>query len=162
MQESPDNRADLLKVESEGAAMAPSLSQAAANRSAAFSARSTAGALERAIMQFVAKVRRDFPSEIAEDPRAFKRHVVGLIRAGLPPRPGRPRDPRTDAACEMVAQGKSVSEVLKAQIPDFEKLDTYTQMLAKKGLYQALGRRRRERKRPPDKSRRKRRRVSQR
>ena len=38
----------------------------------------------------------------------------------------------------MVRQGKSVPEVLRAQVSDFEKLDTYGRYLVEKALRQGL------------------------
>jgi len=58
--------------------------------------------LEQTIQHFGDRLRRDFAGEIARDPAAFKKRVVRLIRRELPPRPGRPNDPRLDAAVRRV------------------------------------------------------------
>jgi hypothetical protein len=44
----------------------------------------------------------------------------------------------------MVEQGKTVKDVLRLQIPDFDKLDTYGCYLAEKGLRAAIARRRKQ------------------
>jgi hypothetical protein len=81
---------------------------------------------------------------VARGPSTFKKQVVRLLRRELPPRPGRPNDPRLDAAVRLVEQGKSVRQVLRLQIPGFEHLDFYGRYLAEKGLRAALARRRRK------------------
>ena len=98
--------------------------------------------LERFIHDFTGHVHREFASEIACDPRAFKASVLRLIRKQLPPRRGRPNDPRLDAAVQMAQQGMTVREVLRSQIEGFDKLDTYGRYLADKGLRAAIARRR--------------------
>jgi len=99
--------------------------------------------LERAIRQFGDRLKRDFGEEMARAPSSFKKQVVRLIRRELPLRRGRPNDPRLDAAVQMVAQGKSVKDVLRSQIPNFEGMDTYSRYLAEKGLRTAIARRHR-------------------
>ena len=98
--------------------------------------------LERFIHDFTARVRREFASEIARDPKAFKTSVLRLVRKQLPPRRGRPNDPRIDAAVQMLQQGNTVKEVLRTQVPGFDQLDTYGRYLADKGLRTAIARRR--------------------
>jgi len=73
----------------------------------------------------------------------FKKNVIRLVRRELPPRRGRPKDPRLDAAARMVAQGKSVKDILRSQIPNFDEMDTYSRYLAEKGLRASLSRRKR-------------------
>jgi hypothetical protein len=101
--------------------------------------------LEEAIRQFGNRLKRDFGGELARDPTIFKKQVVRLIRRELPPRPGRPNDPRLDAAVRMLEQGKSSKDVLRSQIPNFDEMDTYGRYLAEKGLRAALARRRESR-----------------
>ena len=91
---------------------------------------------------FASFLKVHFAQEIDRDPRTFKKIVLRLVRRGLPPRRGRPNDPRLDAAALMVAQGKSVKDVLRTQVQDFEKMDTYSRYLAEKGLRTAIARRR--------------------
>ena len=95
------------------------------------------------VRDFVQQLRRNHASDIARDARGFKKQVVTLIRRELPPRRGRPNDPRIDAALEMIQQGKSMKEILRCQIPDFQQMDTYGRYLAEKGLRTAIARRRR-------------------
>ena len=97
--------------------------------------------VEQTISQFASRLRSRFHDQIARDAREFKKLVLRLIRRGLPPRPGRPNDPRLDAACRMIRQGKTVKQVLWLQIPDFDRLDTYGRYLAEKGLRAAIARR---------------------
>jgi len=99
--------------------------------------------LEELVRHFAKRVKHDCAEEISRNPAAFKKLVVKLVRRELPPRPGRPNDPRLDAAAHMVQQGKSVKDVLSSQIVGFERLDTYGRYLAEKGLRSALARRRR-------------------
>lgn len=97
---------------------------------------------EQTISQFVLSLRSRFQDQIDRDPRAFKKQVIRLIRQELPPRRGRPNDPRIDAAVRMVQQGRPVKDVLRSQIPGFDRLDTYGRYLAEKGLRAAIARRR--------------------
>ena len=97
--------------------------------------------LEQTLRKFAARLRSDFADEIARDPAGFKKHVLKLIRRQLPPRPGRPNDPRIDAALIMVSQGKSLKQVLRSQVPGFDQMDTYSRYLAEKGLRTAIARR---------------------
>ena len=98
--------------------------------------------LAEIVRNFVSALRQDFSREINRDARDFKKQVLRLVRLGLPPRRGRPCDPRVDAALAMVKRRNSIKEVLRRQIPNFDHLDTYTRYLAEKGLRQALARRR--------------------
>ena len=97
--------------------------------------------LEQVISQFAARLTENFADQISPDPSAFKKRVLRLMRRALPPRPGRPNDPRLDAACRMIQQGNTVKQVLQVQVPDFDRLDTYGSYLAEKGLRAALARR---------------------
>lgn len=97
--------------------------------------------IEQAISQFASKLRSRFQVQIARDARGFKKLFIRLIRRELPPRPGRPNDPRIDAAVRMVQQGRTVKDVLRAQVPGFDALDTYGRYLAEKGLRAAIARR---------------------
>jgi hypothetical protein len=99
--------------------------------------------LEQAIRQFGNRLKREFAEEMTRTPAIFKKQVVRLIRQELPPRRGRPNDPRLDAAVKMVEKGKPLKDVLRLQIPGFDVLDTYSRYLAEKGLRAALSRRRR-------------------
>lgn len=98
--------------------------------------------LEAATRDFTARLKRDFAKEIASNPRDFKDQVLRLVRRTLPPKRGRPNDPRIDTAMRMIEQGNTVNKVLRSQITDFEKLDIYGRYLAEKGLRSAIARRR--------------------
>jgi hypothetical protein len=100
------------------------------------------GSLEAATRDFSDRLKRDFSQEIARNPRDFKKQVLRLMRQELPPRRGRPGSPQIEAALAMLRQGKTVREILRAQIRGFDQLDTYGRMLAEKALRQSLSRRR--------------------
>ncbi len=105
-------------------------------------------ALNQIVQQFSAKMERQFAKEIGRDPAGFKKQVIRLIRRELPPKPGRPNDPRLVASVRIVREGKSVKDVLQSQIPGFDNMDTYGRYLAEKGLRAAIARRRRMISRP--------------
>src|SRR5258708_5068764 len=90
--------------------------------------------LEQTVRKFASRLRSDFAEEITRDPAGFRKQVIRLMRRELPPRPGRPNDPRVDVALVMISQGKSVKQVLRRQIPGFDQMDTYSRYLAEKGL----------------------------
>jgi hypothetical protein len=98
--------------------------------------------IEQTISEFVSELRSRFREQSERDPAGFKKQVVKLVRRHLPPRPGRPNDPRIDSAVQMVQQGSTVKEVLYSQIPGFKNLDSYGRYLAEKGLRTAIARRR--------------------
>ena len=100
--------------------------------------------LELLARDFAARLQRTFPQRIAQDPRAFKKAVLRCVRKELPPRRGRPNDPRIDAAVRMIESGKSARDVLRVQVPGFSQLDTYGRYLAEKGLRAAVSRRRKQ------------------
>jgi hypothetical protein len=99
--------------------------------------------LFRVCAAFTETLRREpeFAEAIKADLRGFRTALLQALRAQLRLRRGRRSDPRLDRACELLKQGASLQEVLRSQIPEFEKLDTYTQYLAAKGLRQAAARR---------------------
>ena len=97
--------------------------------------------LQQSIRDFGAQLRHQFGNEISLDAAGFKKKVLRLVRQALPPRPGRPNDPQIDSAVRLVQQGKTVKQVLRLQIPGFDKLDTYGRYLAEKGLRAAITRR---------------------
>ena len=101
--------------------------------------------LEALTRDFTEQLRREFAQEITSDPKAFKTYLIRLVRRTLPPGRGRPNDPRIDTAMQMIEQGRTIKEVLRSQIRDFEKLDTYGRYLAEKGLRAAIARRRKRR-----------------
>jgi hypothetical protein len=100
--------------------------------------------LDTITRKFTDQLRHDFAYDIARDPKTFKNLVIQLVRRQLPPRQGRPNDPWLDTAARMIEQGKSIKEVLRAQLPGFDRLDDYGRYLAEKGLRAALARRRRK------------------
>ena len=97
--------------------------------------------LHDGIEKFAAQLTKKFALEIALDASRFEKQVLRLVRRGLPPRRGRPNNPRIDAAVRMVQQGKTIKDILRLQIPGFDGLDTYGRYLAEKGLRSAIARR---------------------
>lgn len=97
--------------------------------------------LEPAVRGFVESLRRNFAGELVRDPREFKKRVLRLIRRELPLKKGRPPSPEIEAALTMLRQGKSVRDVLRAQISGFDEFDVYGRYLAEKAFRQALVRR---------------------
>jgi hypothetical protein len=87
--------------------------------------------------KFADRLKKVFSAEISQNAVNFKKSVVRLIRP-LPPRPGRRNDPRIDAAILLLKQGKTLRDVLRIQIPGFEQMDPYTQILADRGLRKSL------------------------
>jgi hypothetical protein len=59
------------------------------------------------VRKFVEELRTHFRSEIEHDPRLFKGKVLRMLKASLPPGPGRPRAELVSLAAKMRAQGKS-------------------------------------------------------
>lgn len=111
--------------------------------------------LAHAVVGFTGTLKRNpvFKEAIQADCGAFRAALLVLMRRQFPLKRGPRPDPLLDAACRMAAQGKSVPDVLREQIRDWEKLDPYTRLLASKGLHAAYRRRYPRKSRP--KSRRK-------
>jgi hypothetical protein len=74
--------------------------------------------------QFAALLRIEFASEIEKDPRRFKRLVLGLLKAELPPRPGRPPSEAVTRAIEMLEQGKSWRKIYSKCLPPTSSQDS--------------------------------------
>jgi len=98
--------------------------------------------LKKMLHEFALQLKSHFSEAITRDPSGFKKQVVRLIRRELPPRRGRPNDPRIDAAFFSIHHGKSVRDVLRSQIAGFDTIDAYSRYLAEKSLRAALARRR--------------------
>ena len=97
---------------------------------------------EQDVDKLTEHLRKEHADEIARDPHGFKKRILRRLRRGLPPRRGRPTRPEIEAALAMRRQGKSVGEILRAQVTGFNQLDTCGRMLAEKALRQGLARRR--------------------
>jgi hypothetical protein len=93
-------------------------------------------ALERTVKDFTDQLSQKHAAEIARNPREFKQQVLKLIRRTLPPKRGRPASPQIEAALAMLREGKSVRNILRAQIAGFDHLDPYTRYLAEKAIRQ--------------------------
>jgi hypothetical protein len=70
--------------------------------------------LHATIRKFSRRLRHEFASEIERDARGFKERAVRLLKASLPPRPGRPSTEVVTRAAEMKAQGKGWAEIYAA------------------------------------------------
>ena len=73
--------------------------------------------LERTVQDFAVKLCSQFGSEIERDASGFKRQVVSLLGAALPPGPGRPRSEAITRAIDLLAQGKSWQQIYAACLP---------------------------------------------
>jgi len=87
---------------------------------------------------FTKSLRHDYAPEVARDARVFKRRVVELVRRGLPPGPGHPRDDVVTRAVELRAQHKSWCYVYRQCIPGFSHLSDEIQQLARIRLRSAV------------------------
>ena len=94
----------------------------------------SAQTLEQTVRRFRLEIRNRFRDQIARDAQRFKKLIIHLVRWQLPPQPGRPPDPQIDAAVRLVQQGRTVKAVLRLQIPDFDRLDTFGRYLTEKAL----------------------------
>lgn len=99
----------------------------------------------------LAALTAGFSQTLRDDPKlqsaieahlpAFRFDLLALMRADFHLRRGRHSKPRIDEACHMFDQGKTVPQILRVQIPDWDKRDEYSRYLDEKGLNQALRRR---------------------
>ncbi len=96
--------------------------------------------LARLCGRFVTRLRRD--RELAEaargDPATFRAALVKVVRSLFP--------------VQLVSEGRSIGDVLREQVKDWDRQDSYARYLASKGLRQAVKRRRREHRSTPGKS----------
>jgi hypothetical protein len=96
---------------------------------------------EASAREFALFLKTHFAQEIARDARGFKKLVLRLIRRELPPKRGRPNNPLLDDAVRMVTEGRSVKDVLRLQVHDFERMDAYGRYLVDRGMRAAIARR---------------------
>lgn len=73
--------------------------------------------LSGVVRKFAARLRRDFRTDIEQDPRAFKARAVGLLRRNLPPQRGRPCCDPVTCAFRLRARKKPWPEVYRACLP---------------------------------------------
>jgi hypothetical protein len=73
--------------------------------------------LHATIQKFSRRLRHEFATEIERDARGFKDRAVRLLKASLPPRPGRPSTEAVTHATEMKALGKGWAEIYAACLP---------------------------------------------
>jgi hypothetical protein len=64
------------------------------------------------------RLRRDFADQAQRDPSRFKRLVLRLLKAELPPKPARPRLNHINLALAMRQEGKSWRMVYTGCLPD--------------------------------------------
>jgi hypothetical protein len=103
--------------------------------------------LEKTIRAFALRLKRDFAAELARDARAFKRRCVHLLRADLPPGPGRPLERSVTLALTMRDQGKDWREIYPLCIENCAALDPPSRQLAQHRLRDSCRARRNTRKR---------------
>ena len=73
--------------------------------------------LPTTIQRFARRLRREFRREIERDAHEFKRHLVRLLKAELPPGPGRPRTEPVTHAAEMLAEGRTWRQIYAECLP---------------------------------------------
>jgi hypothetical protein len=66
---------------------------------------------------FVNELRYQYRQEIRQDARAFKLELIALIRAEMPPFPGRPDDPAITTAEQLRAEGLTFDQVARRSFP---------------------------------------------
>ena len=81
-------------------------------------------------------IRRHFSADLERDPSRFKRRLLALLQAELPPRPGRPRLKQISVAVGMRDQGKSWRAVYATCVP--KDLDDDSRQLAQTRLRAAI------------------------
>ena len=67
--------------------------------------------LSTIVREFAHRLRLEFAPDIERDAGEFKRRVIRLLKADLPPGPGRPRTEIVTRAAEMRTQGKTWQQV---------------------------------------------------
>ena len=102
----------------------------------------TAEELRREIARFSRHLRKVYALQIADDPWKFKRGAVGLLRLGLPPFAGRPRDPAISHAIQLRMQGQEWKEIYPQVIPLHSELDPLRRQHAEFNLRSAVRSRR--------------------
>lgn len=75
--------------------------------------------LEIEIAQFARRLCRRYAEERREDPSAFKRRAVKLLRSCLPPFPGRQPSKEIDKIAALLAGGMRLSDALAKVKPAF-------------------------------------------
>lgn len=73
--------------------------------------------LRSTVRKIVNELRRDFAADLERDASRFKRRVIALLQAELPPRPGRPRLKHVCLAVAMRERRESWRGVYAACVP---------------------------------------------
>lgn len=97
--------------------------------------------------RFARRISKQFASEIATDPRGFKKHLTQIIKRNLPPFPGRPTEQSITQAARLKAGGNSWQDIYPVVIPDHAQMDLPTRRVAESNLRSAIRSRRNARRR---------------
>lgn len=103
--------------------------------------------LGQVVGQFSSQLRRDFASEIAADPKGFKKRVVHWLRRSLPPFAGRPSEASITNAINLRLRGETWKQVYPQLIPSHSAMDAAVRRLAESNLRAAVRSRRNARRR---------------
>jgi hypothetical protein len=97
--------------------------------------------------RFAKRISKLFASEIASDPRGFKKQLTQTIKRNLPPFPGRPTEQSITLAAKLKAGGNGWQDIYPAVLPDHAQMDPPTRRLAESNLRSAIRSRRNARRR---------------
>ena len=101
----------------------------------------------REAKRFAERITKLFASEIASDPRGFKKRVTAILKRNLPPFPGRPTEQSITHAARLKGGGTGWQEIYPVVIPDHAQLDPATRRQAESNLRSAIRSRRNARRR---------------
>jgi len=107
------------------------------------------GCLERDVKQFTALLRRRYADQIQDDQaaRAFKKRACGLLRRGLPPFAGHPKEDSISRAAKLRKQDLEWKQIYLLVIPNHAQLDAALRRQTESNLRAALRSRRNARRR---------------
>lgn len=97
--------------------------------------------------RFANRISVQFASEIASDPRGFKKQLTQIIKRNLPPFSGRPTEQSITQAARLKAGGNSWQDIYPVVIPDHAQMDPPTRRVAESNLRSAIRSRRNARRR---------------
>jgi hypothetical protein len=119
----------------------------AANPSSDGAVRGNDSIFQHEIEQFARRLCTLFPSEIASDPRSFKKRTIEALKRCLPPFAGRPTEQTITRAAELKAKGQDWALIYPLVISDHARLDRATKRLVESNLRSAIRARRNTRRR---------------
>jgi hypothetical protein len=97
--------------------------------------------------RFAKRISKLFASEIASDPRGFKKQLTQTIKRNLPPFPGRPTEQSITLAAKLKAGDTGWRDIYPVVIPDHAQMDPPTRRVAESNLRSAIRSRRNARRR---------------